>query len=98
MTQQTIPIAPETLQKITEDGIAVTYHFDHAADVTVVAEKNRQKWSEHDRPEDAGVVVFLDKDDTRRLRYSKTGFVKNGVKLVREVSSDGTKPELEAAQ
>jgi hypothetical protein len=71
-----------------DDG-AVTYKFDHAASVTLVAEKNHRKWHEHNRPEDSGSVFFLNHEDAERLQHSKTGFiVGSNVRIIREASVD----------
>jgi hypothetical protein len=71
-----------------DDG-TVTYQFEHSASVTLVAEKNRRKWEEHDRPEDKGDVFFLDREDAQRLQHSKTGFIAgSNVRIIREASAE----------
>jgi hypothetical protein len=87
--ERTVPLGKDDLTRIMSDDEAVTFEFDHAASVTLIAEKNRRKWEEHDRPEDAGDVFFLSREDAERVQHSKTGFIPDSnVRIIREASAD----------
>jgi len=86
--ERVIPLTNEHLTHMECDGDAITFHFDHAASVTLVAERYKREWVEHDRPEKAGDVFFLDSDQQRRVKYSQPGFiVGSNVRLIREASA-----------
>jgi hypothetical protein len=70
---RTIPVSHHGLTRLSNDGEVLTCEFDHAATVTLVYERDRRKWEEHEHPEKTGDVVYLDFEDVRLLRLSKNG-------------------------
>lgn len=86
--ERLIPVSKEDLTRVFADDNTVTYEFHHAATVTLVAEKNRSKWEQHDRAEKAGDVFFLTDELADRIQHSKTGVpVGENVRLIREASA-----------
>jgi hypothetical protein len=87
-TERTVPVSKDDLTRVMADDGTVTYQFEHSASVTLVAEKNRRKWEEHDHPEDKGDVFFLGHEDAERLQHSKTGFIAgSNVRIIRAASA-----------
>jgi hypothetical protein len=88
-SERVIPISSDDLTRIFADDEAVTFNFNHAASVTLVYEKNRQKWAEHNRPQDVGDVFFLSDEDEHHITHSRLGLeLSQDVRIIREGSAN----------